>query len=77
MLNANLVGPVVVLQPRMANIPARVLVTYKLMFTDGSNAVVSAPTRKLWAGGDGTAFDVDPKSYWQIVARNSRGGIFH
>jgi hypothetical protein len=48
----------------------------KLIFTDGQNVVVANPTRQLWAGGDGTAFDVDPKSYWQIVAKNSAGGLF-
>ena len=51
------------------------MVSMKLIFTDGTNVVVAAPTRELWAGADGVAYAVKPGANWKPVAVNRASGI--
>jgi len=68
-------GPVVILSPPKPTAPARLMLSNKVIFTDGTEMVLAAPTRLLWAGADGTAFDVKPDSPWQRMASKRSSGV--
>lgn len=70
-----LIGPVVILKAKSPHQRATVTVSHKLVFPDATAVVVGAFTRLLWAGSDGTAFDVDPKVTWQPVAATRPSGV--
>jgi len=36
---------------------------------------MAVPTRMLWAGADGTAFDADRLKHWRIVAMKKNGVV--
>jgi hypothetical protein len=72
-----LIGPVVVLQKVSKLSPSNrpmVMLSHKLIFEDGTEIVIAAECRQLWAGQDGAAFDAAPSATWQIASA-LRAGI--
>jgi hypothetical protein len=64
-------GPVVVNEPGLKN----PVMTWKVVFPDGVHIVVAAPTRLLWAGADGRAYDVARTQAWKIIGVLKEGVI--
>lgn len=54
-----------------------VLLSHKVIFPDGSEAVIGVETRQLWAGRDGVAFDAKPGAFWKIAAASKAGIIIN
>jgi hypothetical protein len=71
-LNTQVTSMVAVLQTDPRTLKISALFSQKLLFPDGSEAVIGAPTRLLWAGADGVAFGVDPRTVWKIAAARNK-----
>jgi hypothetical protein len=67
---------VLILQTDKRTRRVSILFSQKILFPDGCEAVVAAPTRLLWAGADGVAYGVDRRSFWRIAAARNEHLIF-
>jgi hypothetical protein len=63
-----LTSMVAVLQTDKRTRRVSILFSRKIMFPDSSEIVIAVPSRLLWAGADGVAYGVDPRSVWRIAA---------
>lgn len=70
--NTSMAGPVFINPPNRMRPP---MVSWKIIFPDGSETVVAASCRLLWAGADGMAYDKPTGSFWSPVASKNPAGI--